>query len=293
MATISILFSDGHEFKTEVSQDSMETVIESYIEEYESAHPGVTATQRVYMGDKVEQAEDEESEEESLIDENGELKESLDFYHEDHQYVQAKYADFLGIEFIHGEMLQKYVEEELQRKVEDLTDVERYGTAFGMGKEEFLNFYNRLDIERSLLAIKYSYNISLDTEVKDVDEDKLLNILGHLNVVTSYNEERQQWQCVVPLRDGLIIHLSNTACGAGLRGLISRLTGRFINNNDVLDTITSHWTDINKAKDENPLGKDREYLDKLAASVGTSIDEIEEHYKNAVVENNNSTHPAS
>lgn len=294
MGKISIIFSDGHEFTTEVTDESRDTVVNAYIDEYLEEHPGVSVEQRVYMGDRVNEFDTngESEEDDSLVKEDGELKESQDRYSEDSEYLEKKHRTFLGLEFIHGSKLADYCKQYLGKSIEELTDEERYGRAFKMSKEDLIKEVNRFDIERSLYMLRYKYNIALDEPIEKVEEEKLLNVLGHRNIVVSYNEDREKWQCVIPLRDGLIIHLSETACGAGLRGFISRLSGRYINNNDIIDTWSYHWRTVNK-EEFSPLDKSREYIDRLAKEVGTSVDEIEEHYKKTLAKQQNAEEQAT
>lgn len=269
MAKITVLFTDGHEFSVENSDNAKE-VINAYIEEYLDNNPNVSVSHEEFTGDK---------ETPKLKDaKDAIVPESEDHYHEDDEYLGIKHGLFMGLlTFYKPEQLKEY----FNRDVDSFTEQELYGTAKGMSKEELITHLNRFDLERSAYYIKHKLGVAFDTPISEVKEDELLNVLGHRNIVTSYNEVQRKWQAVIPLRDGIVIHLADQAVNAGLRGLITRLTGVYYVNNDALDTCVLHWMKVNGIKDD-PRKPSEDYLNELAKACGTTLEELEADYQQAV-----------
>lgn len=163
------------------------------------------------------------------------------------------------------------------------TEAERNGIAKGLSEEDFLAFYDKFDIMSSLLQIRHKLNDAktLVGRIDEIKEDQVNNLLGHLGVVTSYSENTKRYQCMVNFKDGFIIHHGRNRTAVALRGYLSRVTGTFYTNNQVLKKLVTHWMKINEIK-ENPLNPSENTINNIAAKLGTSIEEIEEHYEQTI-----------
>lgn len=165
----------------------------------------------------------------------------------------------------------------------DYTDTERYGIVKGLSVDNFLEFYDKFDIMSSLLQIRAKLKDSktLVGRIDEVTEEQIDNLLGHLGIVTSYNEDNHHYQCMINFKDGFMMHHGRNRTAVGLRGYLSRVTGTFYTNNEVLKKLVAFWMKVNDCK-ENPLDLSKEIIDKIATKLGTSIEEIEQHYEDAI-----------
>lgn len=163
------------------------------------------------------------------------------------------------------------------------TEAERNGIAKGLSEEDFLAFYDKFDIMSSLLQIRHKLSDAktLVGRIDEVTEEQVNNLLGHLGVVTSYSENTKHYQCMVNFKDGFIIHHGRNRTAVALRGYLSRVTGTFYTNNQVLKKLVTHWMKINEIN-ENPLDPSENIINNIAAKLGTSVEEIEEHYEQTI-----------
>lgn len=161
-----------------------------------------------------------------------------------------------------------------------LTEEEKYGTAKGMSIEDFLKVHDRIDIYSSLQHLRYRHGDvkQLAGRIDTVSEEQINNLLGHLGIVTSVNETTNLYQCIIMLKGGYMMHVGRNRAAVALRGYLSRLSGSFYTNNGLLKELVTYWMTINDIKD-NPLDPSKETLNALSAKLGTSIDEIEQHYQ--------------
>lgn len=261
MANIKITFSDNHVItvdpKTLDVEDGKELdTINGMVEAYIAEHPGVYETEREYVGDDPNESKSDVVEE---AEEKQKIHAGEDTLLQDQEYVAMKLIAFGG-NAATGDK----------------------GLVADMDKEALLTFIDRYDFERTMLFLKTRVsNFVTDIMIKDMEEEKILNMMGHNGIVTSYNEPVGRWQAVLHLRDCLVVTLARTPVNAALRAAITRATGQIYNNNDVIDTMVKKWCEVHGVKDD-PRYPPKETLDDIAAKCGTSIEEIEQDYRDKV-----------
>lgn len=256
MSEINVKFSNGHEFKV---TGTVAFDVDAYVEEYLKDNPGVRHVSTEYLGENPEIVEyDEEGNstrktiDPETIEELSEEDKRL--FTEDNVFVMDEYLKFTG-------------------KTEGGED----GTVKGMDEATFLETLDRMNFLRMLITIKHGqYNTFIDTPVSEITYEMIENALGNKGVVGAYSEKRERWEVPVYLRDGMLIIQDRKYANAQLRAYIYRVTGVYFVNSDLIDTMTSLWKKVNQV-DADP-GMSKEYIDRLLAEQGTSMEDIEVAY---------------
>lgn len=321
MPKLRIGFSDDSELVLDLEFDNEQQQNE-YIDERIREHMlertiDVVETSRMWTSDLLSKKDQEEGADEGVTyDPN---QEALDFRIEDTEYVTNKL--FQATRIVHTgsvvdtktnevvilqstkegtdltdlNSLKRYLEKKVKKLEEKDTDTKYsinyvrtvVGDLRNMNAEQFVEFANRMDIERSLLELKYGdfdYGVAFDFKIEDLDEEKIVNIMGNLPrpLFAAYNEKSQRYECMVIMRDALVAIVSGTKAGALLRGLITLRSGKLHNNHDLMSTLLVYWQEAHNTK-ENPLIPSNNVLEELIKEAGTSVEEIDAEYK-AMVE---------
>lgn len=261
MSTIVVKFSDGHEFKLSGTSEAFN--IDAYIEEYTKENPGVKHTGTEYLGDVPEDIPEE--------------------YRTIHANDTVKLTDEQLAEMVEKDKAL-FTEENVYAAdyIINLTGKEEDGSDAklkGMGELDMLAQLDEISFMRSVLFIRHNpiSRAVIDTPLMDIKKEELENVLIHKGLFASYNEERGIWQCPLYQRDGVIIITDRTRINALLRAFITRMTGMFYTNNDILDTIVNRWKELNGIKQDPRFAKN-DALEAAAKRVGTTLDEIEQAY---------------
>lgn len=325
MPKLRIGFSDESELNLELEFDTEEQqneYIEKCIADHLSTRPEIYETGRMWTSDVLAKKNEEQIEDAVVYDEN---QESLDFRAEDTEYFQNKLVAATKVidtgSIVNNETgevvyiystgddpsvtnrleLTKYLDKKkakLEKKNEATYTVNivrnHVGTLKGMNAQDFVEFVNRFDIERSVMELKYGtydYGVAFDSKVEDITEEKLVNIIGNLPrpLFATYNEKSQRYECMVIMRDALVAIVSATKAGALLRGLIVMRSGKLHNNHDLITLLLKCWQEANGVK-ENPLIPSSNILKQLIEEAGTSVEEIDAEYKAMVAKATQAKH---
>lgn len=325
MPKLRIGFSDESELNLELEFDTEEQqneYIEKCITDHLSTRPEVYETGRMWTSDVLAKKDEEQIEDAVVYDEN---QESLDFRAEDTEYFQNKLIAATKVidtgSIVNNETgevvyiystgddpsvtnrleLTKHLDKKkakLEKKNEATYTVNivrnHVGTLKGMSAQDFVEFVNRFDIERSVMELKYGtydYGVAFDSKVEDITEEKLVNIIGNLPrpLFATYNEKSQRYECMVIMRDALVAIVSATKAGALLRGLIVMRSGKLHNNHDLITLLLKCWQEANGVK-ENPLIPSSNILKQLIEEAGTSVEEIDAEYKAMVAKATQAKH---
>lgn len=323
MPKLRIGFSDESELNLELefeTEEQQNEYIDKCINDHLSTRPDVYETGRMWTSDVLAKKPDdlakkdeEEIEDAVTYDPN---QESLDFRAEDTEYFQNKLVEATKVvdtgvllnkdnevvytcstvdseELTNRLELTKHLEKVKAEREEETGETytteitrEHVGTLKGMTADEFVEFVNRFDIERSVMELKYGtydYGIAFDSKVEDITEEKLVNIIGNLPrpLFATFNEKSQRYECMVIMRDALVAIVSATKAGALLRGLIVMRSGKLHNNHDLSSLLLKCWQEANGVK-ENPLIPSSNVLKQLIEDAGTSVEEIDAEYKEMV-----------
>ena len=320
MPKLRIGFSDDSELVLDLEFDNEQQQNE-YIDERIREHMlertiDIVETGRMWTSDLLSKKDQEEGANEGVTyDPN---QESLDFRIEDIEYVTNKLLNATRV--VHtGSVVNTKTNEvvilQSTKEGTDLTDLvslknylekkakklkEKDGIEYtfstvsnvvgdlrNMSAEQFIEFANRMDIERSLLELKYGnfdYGVAFDSKIEDMDEEKLVNIIGNSSrpLFAAFNEKSQRYECMVIMRDALVAIVSPTKAGALLRGLITLRSGKLHNNHDLMTVLLKSWQSAHNTT-ENPLIPSNNVLEQLIKDAGTSVEEIDVEYK-AMVE---------
>lgn len=330
MPKLRIGFSDESELNLELefeTEEQQNEYIDKCINDHLSTRPDVYETGRMWTSDVLAKKPDdlakkdeEEIEDAVTYDPN---QESLDFRAEDTEYFQNKLVAATKVvdtgvllnkdnevvytcstadneDLTNRLELTKHLEKVKAEREEETGETytteitrEHVGTLKGKTADEFVEFVNRFDIERSVMELKYGtydYGVVFDSKVEDITEEKLVNIIGNLPrpLFATFNEKSQRYECMVIMRDALVAIVSPTKAGALLRGLIVMRSGKLHNNHDLSALLLKCWQEANGVK-ENPLIPSSNVLKKLIEDAGTSVEEIDAEYKEMVAKAKQST----
>ena len=329
MPKLRIGFSDESELNLELefeTEEQQNEYIDKCVTDHLSTRPDVYETGRMWTSDVLAKKPDtvakkeEEIEDAVTYDEN---QESLDFRAEDTEYFQNKLVAATKVvdtgvllnkdkevvytcstadneDLTNRLELTKHLEKVKAEREEETGETytteitrEHVGTLKGKTADEFVEFVNRFDIERSVMELKYGtydYGVVFDSKVEDITEEKLVNIIGNLPrpLFATFNEKSQRYECMVIMRDALVAIVSPTKAGALLRGLIVMRSGKLHNNHDLSALLLKCWQEANGVK-ENPLIPSSNVLKKLIEDAGTSVEEIDAEYKEMVAKAKQST----
>jgi hypothetical protein len=330
MPKLRIGFSDESELNLELefeTEEQQNEYIDKCINDHLSTRPDVYETGRMWTSDVLAKKPDdlakkdeEEIEDAVTYDPN---QESLDFRAEDTEYFQNKLVAATKVvdtgvllnkdnevvytcstadneDLTNRLELTKHLEKVKAEREEETGETytteitrEHVGTLKGKTADEFVEFVNRFDIERSVMELKYGtydYGVAFDSKVEDITEEKLVNIIGNLPrpLFATFNEKSQRFECMVIMRDALVAIVSPTKAGALLRGLIVMRSGKLHNNHDLSALLLKCWQEANGVK-ENPLIPSSNVLKKLIEDAGTSVEEIDAEYKEMVAKAKQST----
>lgn len=295
MAKITLMFSDGHEHVIEIIKDetlseeqreeNTKALIDGYVTSYTEDHQGVKLEGKYFIGDEPDKpvTDEEENKEDIRVSElSDEEKEKLieegkdkDLATLNETFMTNNIAVFYGKEYF----INKNDEKELEAVAKESDEV-RFGLAASLSKDKLLEWLDRFDLFASLFYMT-THGFDLDTPIQEVENQKLLNIFGHRGITAQYNESTGKWQSVIHVRDGMAILYGTNQLAVCARALITRATGVIFNNNQHLDEMVEHWMKVNDEK-RDPRLPEKSALDKLAEKCGTSVKEIEDHFKETV-----------
>lgn len=163
---------------------------------------------------------------------------------------------------------------------EDGTDPRKASPLFGMSEEDFKKTLEEIDFRRSLYEVKHNfkrYGLVLNEGIADITELQIADAVSALDIQVK-EEAAGFYSSIVYLRGGFIGITDRRMGNCYLRALIAKRTGVIFNNNDVLDVVQSYYTTINQLK-TSPKAMSEDELNELAKACGTSIEEINEDYR--------------
>lgn len=244
MAIVEIKYSDGFVDKQTLNAQEgqdLDTLVDEVVNNYLVEHPGVSRVSVTYLSEKDDTVKD--------MDEYHERrkKEIFKWETQDHEHMANKLMQLLGARFWYE--YNGLDEEKIASMLKETDPALHEGVIGNLNRREIRAWLALFDIERSVLALR-EFGISLDTPLKDMSLEKLRNMLGHKGEFANLDEKTGMFKHVAYLRDTIVISTSNSELGAVLRGMMTKLSGRLYNNNDVLDMIVDIWMKKTGEKDD-------------------------------------------